>query len=153
MNLIKIIISLTLMAILTSCSESVPERVTSNYTGESLEWKKWDCYDFGYSGKYLLTIGYIPELNAEGFYEGKLFLKDMKTPIDTVYYLDGVRHSFSWFNEVSDSEYRIIIDSDGTGRYWDFSGVADGEEATSIEHYECTSSGLEKFDKFMSSIW
>ena len=152
MNLIKSVISLTLVAILTSCSESVPEKVTSNVTSESYDWKKWDCYEFGYGGKYLLTVGYIPELKTDNFYEGKLFMKDATSPIDTLYSLRGVQHYFNWLPTDNES-YQIVIDSDGTGRFYDFSGADDGEERLSKETYECTSSDLEKFDKFMSSIW
>ena len=152
MNLIKSVISLTLVAILTSCSESVPEKVTSFANSESYDWKKWDCYEYGYSGKYLLSIGYIPELENDNFYEGKLFLKDTTSPIDTLYSLKGVQHYFNWFAS-SDQSYQIVIDSDGTGRFYDFTGAEDGEERTSKETYECTSSDLEKFDKFMASIW
>jgi len=152
MNLIKTVISLTLVAILTSCSESVPEKVTSFANSESYDWKKWDCYEYGYGGKYLLSIGYIPELENDNFYEGKLFLKDTTSPIDTLYSLKGVQHYFNWFAS-SDQSYQIVIDSDGTGRFYDFTGAEDGEERTSKETYECTSSDLEKFDKFMASIW
>ena len=147
MKLIKTIITLSLVAILTSCSESVPEKVTSSYTSESYDWKKWDCYEFTSSGKYLFTIGYIPEINAEGYYEGKLFLKDTKTPIETAYRLSGVQHEWEW------EKYQIRIDSNGTGRYWDFSLAGEGEMVDSSELYECTSSDLEKFDMFMESIW
>ena len=147
MKLIKTIITLSLVAILSSCSESVPEKVTSSYTSESYDWKKWDCYEFSSSGKYLFTIGYIPEINAEGYYEGKLFLKDTTSPIETAYRLSGVQHEWEW------EKYQIRIDSNGTGRYWDFSNADEGEMVTSSEVYECTSSDWEKFDKFMSSIW
>ena len=147
MKLIKTIITLSLVAILTSCSESVPEKVTSSYTSESYDWKKWDCYEFTSSGKYLFTIGYIPEINAEGYYEGKLFLKDTTSPIETTYRLSGVQHEWEW------EKYQIRIDSNGTGRYWDFSNAGEGEMVDSSELYECTSSDLEKFDMFMESIW
>ena len=152
MKFIKTLITLSLIAILTSCSESVPEKVTSNVTSESYDWKKWDCYEFGYGGKYLLTVGYIPELKTDNFYEGKLFMKDATSPIDTFYSLRGVQHYFNWLPSDNES-YQIVIDSDGTGRFYDFSGGEVGEERLSKETYECTSSGLEKFDKFMASIW
>jgi hypothetical protein len=156
MKLIKIIISLTLVAILTSCSESVPEKVTSNLTSESYDWKKWDCHEYGYGGKYLLTIGYIPELKVEGFYEGKLFLKDATAPIDILYSRQGVQHRFVWVDDsISGLEqsYQISIESDGTGRFYDFTGVEEGIKVNNKETYECTSSDLEKFNQFMESIW
>ena len=150
MKLIKIILSLTAIVILTSCSSTAPLIVEVG--SESYDWKKWDCYEYGYGGKYLLSIGYIPELKNDNFYEGKLFLKDTTSPIDTLYSLKGVQHYFNWFAS-SDQTYQIVIDSDGTGRFYDFTGAEDGEERTSKETYECTSSDLEKFDKFMASIW
>ena len=36
---------------------------------------------------------------------------------------------------------------------WDFSDADKGELVNSSEVYECTTSDLEKFDKFMESIW
>ena len=106
-----------------------------------------DCYEYSYGGKYLFTIGYIPELKQDGYAVGKLFLKDSDAPIDTIYERTGVQHEWTW------EDYQIRINSDGTGRYWDFSDADKGEMVTSSEVYECTSSDWEKFDKFMSSIW
>ena len=129
MKLIKSIVSLIAIVILTSCSSTAPEQV--KFDSESYDWKKWDCYDYGYGGKYLLTIGYIPELTEDGFSVGKLFLKDATSPIDTIYSLNGVQHYFVW------EDFQIVIDSDGTGRFWDFTGAKSGEERTFEEVYEC----------------
>ena len=79
-------------------------------------------------------------------------MKDTASPIDTLYTLRGVQHYFNWLPSDNES-YQIVIDSDGTGRFYDFSGAEAGEERLSKETYECTSSDLEKFDKFMASIW
>tara|TARA_B100001964_G_C14210326_1_gene590206 strand:+ start:1543 stop:1866 length:324 start_codon:yes stop_codon:yes gene_type:complete len=97
--------------------------------------------------KYLLTIGYIPELKKDDYALGKLFLKDAESPIDTIYELKGVQHHWVW------GDFKITIDSDGTGRFWDFTGAKKGELRDSKETYECTSSDLEKFNQFMESIW
>ena len=141
----KLLILLLLSLGLIGCSSTAPEQV--KFDSESYDWKKWDCYDYGYGGKYLLTIGYIPELKIEGYAVGKLFLKDATTPIDTIYKLKGVQHYWNW------EDFQIVIDSDGTGRFYDFTGASEGEERTSREVYECTSSDLEKFNQFMESIW
>ena len=145
MKLIKYILSLAAIVILTSCSSTAPQQV--KFDSESYDWKKWDCHEYGYGGKYLLTIGYIPELTEDGFSVGKLFLKDATSPIDTIYSLNGVQHYFVW------EDFQIVIDSDGTGRFWDFTGAKKGELRDSKETYECTSSDLEKFNQFMESIW
>jgi len=152
MKLIKSIITLSILTILASCSDSVPEKVTSNVTSESYDWKKWDCYEFAQDGMYLFTIGYIPELKKDSFYEGKLFMKDTTLPIDTLYSLRGVQHSFVWLPTDKES-YQIVIDSDGIGRFWDFTGAEEGESRDSKETYKCTSSGLEEFNRVMNILF
>ena len=141
----KLLIILLLSLGLIGCSSTAPEQV--KFDSESYDWKKWDCYDYGYGGKYLLTIGYIPELTEDGFSVGKLFLKDATSPIDTIYSLNGVQHYFVW------EDFQIVIDSDGTGRFWDFTGAEEGEKRDSKETYKCTSSGLEEFNRVMNAIF
>ena len=149
----KLLILLLLSLGLIGCSESVPEQV--KFETESYDWKKWDCYDYGYGGEYLLTIGYIPELTEDGFSVGKLFLKGSESPIDTIYSLNGVQHYWNWFGSSSlvEQSYQIVIDSDGTGRFWDFTGAEEGESRDSKETYKCTSSDLEEFNRVMNAIF
>ena len=129
MKLIKSILSLTAIVILTSCSSTAPLIVEVG--SESYDWKKWDCYEF-FDGGYLLSVGYIPELpKIDGFAPGKLFLKGSESAIDTVYRLQGVQHYWNW------EDFQIVIDSDGTGRFYDFTGVAAGVETLNKETYEC----------------
>ena len=141
----KLLLILFISLGIVGCSETTPQQV--KFDDESYQWKKWDCFATGYAGDFILTIGYIPELKKDGMAVGKLFLKDSDAPIDTIYERTGVQHEWTW------EEYQIRIDSDGTGRYWDFSDADKGEMVTSSEVYECTTSDLEKFDKFMESIW
>ena len=141
----KLLLILLISLGIVGCSETSPQQV--KFDDESYQWKKWDCFATGYAGDFILTIGYIPELKKDGMAVGKLFLKDSDAPIDTIYERTGVQHEWTW------EEYQIRVDSDGTGRYWDFSDADKGEMVTSSEVYECTTSDLEKFDKFMESIW
>ena len=141
----KLLLILFISLGIVGCSETTPQQV--KFKEESYEWKKWDCFAYGYAGEFILSIGYIPELEQDGYYAGKLFLKDAESPIDTIYQMRGVQHEWNW------EDYKIKIDSDGNGRYWDFSDADKGEMVTSSEVYECTTSDLEKFDKFMESIW
>jgi hypothetical protein len=88
-----------------------------------------------------------------GMAVGKLFLKDADSPIDTVYQMKGVQHNWDWASADGDT-YRIIIDSDGTGRYWDFSAPEDDDGMVmSKEHYECTSSGYASFSKSFDNFF
>ena len=141
----KLLLILLLSLGLIGCSSTAPEQV--KFDSESYDWKRWDCYAYGYGGKYLLTIGYIPELKKDGYALGKLFLKDAESPIDTIYELKGVQHHWVW------GDFKITIESDGTGRFYDFTGVAAGVETLNKETYECTSSGFESFDKTMDNIF
>jgi hypothetical protein len=141
----KLLLILFISLGLIGCSESVPEKVDVN--NQSYDWKKWDCFAYGYAGDFILTIGYIPELKKDGYAVGKLFLKDAESPIDTVYQMKGVQHNWEW------DKYRIVIDSDGTGRYWDFSNADVGEEVMSKEVYECTSSGYVSFSKSFDNFF
>ena len=141
----KLLLLLFISLGLIGCSESVPEKVDVN--NQSYDWKKWDCFAYGYAGDFILTIGYIPELKRDGYAVGKLFLKDADSSIDTIYQMKGVQHYWNW------EDFQIVIDSDGTGRYYDFTGASEGEERTSREVYECTTSGYVSFSKSFDNFF
>ena len=110
----------------TSFLASPPPQVEIG--GESYNWKKWNCYDFVY-GRYILSIGYIPEISDS---RGILFLKDSESGVDTIHSLQGVQHYWNW------EDFQIVIKSDGTGFFYDFSGAAPGETRIASEMYNCT---------------
>ena len=130
MKLIKNIVSLIAIVILSSCSSTVHSTVEVG--SESYDWMKWDCYDF-IDGGYILSVGYIPEI---GDSKGILFVKDVDSHIDTFHSLRGVQHFWEW------DSYTIVIESNGTGRFYN-NGIPE-------ERYECTSAPLEKL---MYDIW
>ena len=84
----KILLILFISLGIVGCSETTPQQV--KFDDESYQWKKWDCFAYGYAGEFILSIGYIPELEQDGYYAGKLFLKDAESPIDTIYQMRGV---------------------------------------------------------------
>ena len=130
MKLIKNIVSLIAIVILSSCSSTVPSSVEVG--SESYDWKKWDCYDF-IDARYILSVGYIPEI---GDSKGVLFVKGADSHTDTFHSLRDVQHSWEW------DSYTIVIESNGTGRFYN--------NETPEERYECTSAPLEKL---MYDIW
>ena len=146
----KLLLILFISLSIVGCSETSPQQV--KFDNESYQWKKWDCFATGYAGDFILTIGYIPELKKDGMAVGKLFLKDSDSPIDTVYQMKGVQHNWEW--EANGDTFKIVIESDGTGRYWDFSDTEDGEMVMSKESCSRTSSGYasvsKSFDNFFS---
>ena len=145
----KLLLILFISIGIVGCSETSPQQV--KFDNESYQWKKWDCFATGYAGDFILTIGYIPELKKDGMAVGKLFLKDSDSPIDTVYQMKGVQHNWEW--EANGDTFKIVIESDGTGRYWDFSDTEDGEMVMSKESYSCTSSGYASFSKSFDNFF
>ena len=145
----KLLLILFISLGIVGCSETSPQQV--KFDNESYQWKKWDCFAWGYAGDFILTIGYIPELKKDGMAVGKLFLKDSDSPIDTVYQMKGVQHNWEW--EANGDTFKIVIESDGTGRYWDFSDTEDGEMVMSKESYSCTSSGYASFSKSFDNFF
>ena len=145
----KLLLILFISLGIVGCSETSPQQV--KFDNESYQWKKWDCFATGYAGDFILTIGYIPELKKNGMAVGKLFLKDSDSPIDTVYQMKGVQHNWEW--EANGDTFKIVIESDGTGRYWDFSDTEDGEMVMSKESYSCTSSGYASFSKSFDNFF
>ena len=141
----KLLLILFVSLGLIGCSETAPQQV--KFDDVSHQWKKWDCFAWGYGGDLVFTIGYIPELKRDGFTVGKLFLKDADSPIDTIYQMTGVQHHWNW------EEFQITIDSTGEGRYYDFTGASEGEERTPKEAYECTSSEYVSFSKSFDSFF
>ena len=145
----KLLLILFISLGIVGCSETSPQQV--KFDNESYQWKKWDCFATGYAGDFILTIGYIPELKKNGMAVGKLFLKDSDSPIDTVYQMKGVQHNWEWV--ANGDTFKIVIESDGTGRYWDFSDTEDGEMVMSKESYSCTSSGYASFSKSFDNFF
>ena len=145
----KLLLILFISFGIAGCSETSPQQV--KFDDESYQWKKWDCFATGYDGDFILTIGYIPELKKDGMAVGKLFLKDSDSSIDTVYQMKGVQHNWEW--EANGDTFKIVIESDGTGRYWDFSDTEDGEMVMSKESYSCTSSGYASFSKSFDNFF
>ena len=121
----KLLLLLLLSLGLIGCSSTAPEKV--DVGSESYDWKKWNCYD-RFDGYYLLSVGYIPELSDS---RGILFLKNSESGIDTIHSLQGVQHYWIW------EDFQIVIKSDGTGLFYDFSGAEPDEIRIASEVYEC----------------
>jgi hypothetical protein len=131
----KSIVSLIGIVILSSCSStsdilspspSPSPEVTID--GETYNWKSWDCYDW-MGEVYILRIGYVPEISDS---KGILFLKgSFDSGINTTHSLRGVHHRWEW------DDYIIVIESDGTGHFYDFTGAKKNEERMSKETYKC----------------
>ena len=60
----KLLLILFISLGIVGCSETTPQQV--QFDDESYQWKKWDCFAYGYAGEFILSIGYIPELEQDG---------------------------------------------------------------------------------------
>ena len=113
---------------------------------DGIEFIQWECYKYNLVYKYeqhLLNIGYFPNVD-ELFPDadvnfGMLHLLDTDTFVPVYYNLMGVKHTFTWGNldKSNDTKFRIKIGSDGTGHFWDFTGVENTGSVQSSQTYDC----------------
>ena len=144
---LKSIGGLVIIALLSGCSntlDKVDEMIgmitpdlrgsppTIVIDGNTYKWKKWSCQEYGNPYSSLLRIGYIPGISEGKPFKGMLFLNDSEIGIDTTYSLQGVHHYWSW------DDYQMVIESDGSGRFYDFHGASSGEKRKPAEVYDCT---------------
>ena len=138
--------------------KSVTKRVSNNVSvketkeeTKKIKFIQWKCYKYNLTNKYethLLSVGYfpeikkiIPEINDPNFKIGRLVLEDTSTTIPAFYSLRGVQHSWGWgLDNEEVMRYTIVIDTDGTGRFWDFVGAKKNQKVQSKEVYDCKSS-------------
>ena len=92
----------------------------------------WACQDFVDRG-ILVEVGFfgVSDLDGIGFilYDGGF------TGISTIYEREGLEHTWRWAG--TNSNYAFVIQLDGTGLYYDFSGVSTGETSKAKEVYVC----------------
>ena len=124
------------------------EQIKEEVKDDGIEFVEWKCYKWNLSDKYeqhLLDIGYfvdidelVPDMDVN---LGMLHLLDTDTVVPIYYTLMGVKHSFMWGNRGKgfDTSFQIKIDSDGTGRFWDFTGAEKNEKVNSSQTYDCKS--------------
>ncbi|MDC1022974.1 hypothetical protein OAR00_00300 [Alphaproteobacteria bacterium] len=130
--------------------KSVSKKVSNNVSVKEIkeevkndgkEFIQWKCFKYD---KHILNIGYFPLLdevipNVDSNV-GMLHLLDTDKVVPVYYTLMGVKHTFTWgnFKKDVDTTFQINIDSDGTGRFWDFTGAEKNEKVNSSQTYYCT---------------
>jgi len=128
-----------------SVSKKVSNNVLTKETKEEvkndgIEFIEWKCYKYD---KHILNIGYfldidelVPNMDVN---LGILHLLDTDRVVPIYYTLMGVKHTFTWGNleKGFDTTFQIKIDSDGTGRFWDFTSVEKNGTVQSSQTYYC----------------
>ena len=95
----------------------------------------WFCYDFVYEEKgILLEVGTFgdPKLNGIGY----ILFDGGYTGVSTFYRRTGLEHRWDWGGP-NDNDYAFVIQSDGTGLYYDFSNVKAGQSRRANDVFKC----------------
>jgi len=93
----------------------------------------WYCTDYIDGSKTLVEVGYFKGLGEiqvgfvlyDGSYSGTM----------TFYRRTGLEHRWDWGPNLG--EYSFVVKTDGTGLYYDFSSVEEGESTKAKEVYKC----------------
>ena len=121
----------------------------------------WYCKDYVYPGPTLVEVGFfnnlgamipdsvdiskvnelnesygLPELDDLLKFAGFILYDGGFSGEHTMYQRTGLEHRWSWSTD--GGSYSFIIKPDGTGLYYDFSNIPDGETTTAKEVYRCS---------------
>jgi len=135
------------MLVLASCTASQSLTSANNYNsrvivldgtdtvaiGEHLRVTSWKCKDYSYGGATLVEVGFFDD----PFYKdlGIVLYDGGNKGESTSYRRAGLNHRWSWGDAMGN--YSIVIKPDGTGLYYDFTGVPEGESIKAREIYKC----------------
>ena len=101
------------------------------FTEEEVEgFTSWYCKDFIREEQILVEVGFFGSLNLLGFilYDGGF------TGDAAMYQRMGLEHRWDWGSNAS---YAFVIKTDGTGLYYDFSSLSEGETTRASDVYKC----------------
>lgn len=93
----------------------------------------WECRDtFDDDNKVLFEIGHMVNFPRSGF-----ILYDGSFSGDSAFYKrEGLNKRWDW--ETTEGNFSFIIKPDGTGLYYDFSHVPDGEKIKANDVFQCS---------------
>ncbi len=93
----------------------------------------WTCQDFVNRGDIVVEVGYFVDQSLE---EGGFILFDGGHSGEfAVHERTGLEHRWDWVDD--EAVYAFVINTDGSGLYYDFSNVPDGEETKPKAVYIC----------------
>ena len=144
MNKLRIIaVSIVIVLFASSCS-TVPSATPSGprsiiLNGETYsetdlgKFSSWRCNDYVYNTDTLVEVGSFidPDFQGSGFilYDGGY------SGESTIYRRKGINHRWDWGPNGND--YAFVIKPDGTGLFYDFSPVPEGETVKADAVYKC----------------
>ena len=92
----------------------------------------WYCKDFIREERIVVEVGFFGDIHWNMF--GFILYDGGYTGDITMYQRSGLEHRWDWG---PNSYYTIIIKTDGTGLYYDFSSVSPGESTKARDVYKC----------------
>ena len=133
-----VFILLPIIITLTSCIQATRpitawtiildgEKYTEKSAGDFVS---WSCVDYVNDYKTVIEVGITSSdyESAPGF----VLFDGTNKGIFADYMRDGINHRWNW------GEYAFLIKPDGTGLYYDFSGVGAGESTTASDVFKCS---------------
>ena len=116
----------------SACLLFVVFGASAQSTGESVT-TNWRCFEpYEKSGVPLVTLARETLIGTNKGY-GKVSVAGMKEQ-EAVFLVEGINRRWYFGN---DYDYSIVVKPDGTGLYYDFSNVEDGETTTPRDRFAC----------------
>jgi len=131
-----LVLSMTSCATVPSVTSSGPRIIVVD--GENISesdvggFTSWYCKDYLHEGPTLVEVGFFGTSKLEGI--GFVLYDGGSVGESTLYRRIGLEHRWDWGQE---GEFSFVIKTDGTGAYYDFSNVPDGESTKPREIYKC----------------
>jgi hypothetical protein len=108
------------------------------------EFTSWECEDFVDGGTNVVEVGFFDYEGSEleffgredGYTFGFVLFDGRDRGIFAFYERAGLDHE--WFWGPPDGDYLFVIETDGTGLYYDFRGVPEGGSTEPSAVYECS---------------
>jgi len=105
-----------------------------NYSEADLgEFISWHCSDYINRGRTLVEVGIFSNHTLSDF--GFVLYDGGYSGDSTSYQRRGINQRWDW--GPNGSEYTFVIEPDGTGLFYDFSSIPDGESTKANAVYKC----------------
>ena len=95
--------------------------ISKDYTASGFT--SWWCDDFSHAGKILVEVGFFTFRDSDTVHGFILYDGTTEGEV-AIYSRQGLEHRWDWGTE---GQYSFVINPNGNGLYYDFTGVPEGE--------------------------
>ena len=118
------------------------KKIKSKFVKDNMiEFIEWECRKY-FGFKDIIKVGYFPTTITKGISFGALILKTNNKIDPAIHRIEGKDESFSWGGEEL-IKYKLVIKSNDTAYYFDFSNTQKNEE---IEYKHILKCSKKKYD-------